>query len=433
MTQIDRLDGMARTLPRTLGALAFLVVTLTCLPACGASDAGGASTGDDAMGEVAASEAGSSEGEAAVQPSDAATGAPAVAGAPAGSPLATFGPLHVEGTALATADGSPVQLRGVSTHGLAWFPQYVNGDAFATLRDDWGANCVRLALYTAEYDGYAEGGDQAALKDLVRQGVDAATDLGLYVIIDWHVLHDLSPLTYMDQAKAFFDEMSAAYADHANVLYEICNEPNGDTSWADVKSYAEQVIPVIRANAPDAENVLYSLHFYAATHGQWLRDRMVQALDAGLPIFISEFGTPDASGSGANDLDSADAWLDLADERHVSYCCWSLSNKDEAASLLAPTSTATSGWADGDSIACGRSLEQELVVEHLEAQRLAKIGIVGGSEGTHHDALLLLARGVEAHGTLEERLQRVVEGLARLLHGHRLQAQPRAEIRHGIE
>ena len=358
--------------------LAALVMAVACVGAAlglgGCAQGSGEAAGDiESAAEVNAeamdplADPGSAEAAAASE--DAAKAA-----APTGSPLAAYGTLHVEGTALADASGQTVQLRGVSTHGLAWFPQYVNSDAFKTLRDDWGANCVRLALYTAESGGYCEDGNQSELEDLVRQGVDAATDLGLYAIIDWHVLHDLTPLAHMDAAKTFFDAMSSEYADHGNVIYEICNEPNGGTPWSDVKSYAEQVIPVIRANDPDAvvivgtpewsqkvndaaadpltgevgENVLYALHFYAATHGQDLRDRMVAALDAGLPIFISEFGTPDASGAGANDLASADSWLDLADERHVSYCCWSLSNKDEAASLLAPGSTATSGWQEGD-------------------------------------------------------------------------------------
>nr|ABA42185.1 beta-glucanase [uncultured bacterium] len=354
-------------MPRILIAVLVAVVALLALYALSTTAANG-----DPGEKQAAAENTAGGTEPSIQTLESEN--PVIAAAPADSPLATYGELHVEGTALASADGTPVQLRGVSTHGLAWFPQYVNSDAFKTLRDDWNVDCVRLALYTAEYGGYAEGGDQQALKDLVHAGVDAATDLGLYVIIDWHVLHDLSPLTYMDQAKAFFAEMSAAYADHPNVLYEICNEPNGDTSWADVKGYAEQVIPIIRTNAPNAvvivgtsewsqrvdsaaadpltgevgQNVLYALHFYAATHREWLQERMVQALDAGLPIFISEFGTPDASGSGANDLAFANSWLDLADDHSVSYCIWSLSNKDEAASLLAPSSNAVANWSEGD-------------------------------------------------------------------------------------
>lgn len=350
---------------------AGLMVAILGVVACiGLAACGGAPVESEASMETEAS----TEGENGEAMDDDAEAERSETPSSAATPVEVYGKLHVEGTALADAQGNPVQLRGVSTHGLAWFPQYVNSDAFRTLRDDWGANCVRLAMYTAESGGYCEDGNQESLEELVIQGVDAATEQGLYVIIDWHVLHDLTPLAHMDAAKTFFDVMSSMYAGSPNVLYEICNEPNGDTPWSDVKRYAEEVIPIIRSNDPDAvvivgtpewsqrvdaavadpltgevgENVLYSLHFYAATHGQELRDRMTAALKAGLPIFISEFGTPDASGAGANDLDSADAWLDLADQWHVSYCCWSLSNKDEAASLLAPTSTATSDWSAED-------------------------------------------------------------------------------------
>lgn len=101
------------------------------------------------------------------------------------SPRPASGGLRVSGTTLTDASGNAVQLRGVSTHGLAWFPEYVNKEAFETLRDDWGANVVRLAMYTEEYGGYCNGGDKEALKQLIDDGVSYATELGMYVIIDW--------------------------------------------------------------------------------------------------------------------------------------------------------------------------------------------------------------------------------------------------------
>ena len=113
---------------------------------------------------------------------------------------------------------------------------------------------VRLAMYTAEGGGYCTDGNKDALKALVREGVEYATDCGLYVIIDWHILSDGNPNTYLDQAKEFFREMSGEYAEYENVLYEICNEPNGGVSWNDIKAYAEQVIPVIREQ--DADGVI---------------------------------------------------------------------------------------------------------------------------------------------------------------------------------
>ncbi len=295
----------------------------------------------------------------------------------------TTGALHVEGPQLVGENGQPVQLRGVSTHGLAWFPQYVNQSLFDELRQDWGATVVRLAMYTAESGGYCEGGDRAKLEQLVEDGITFATEADLYVVVDWHILSDSNPLQHVDEAKAFFGEVSLLYPDHDNVIYEICNEPNGSTSWADIKAYADEVVPVIRENAPNAvvvvgtptwsqrvdeaaadpldfDNVMYALHFYAATHQQDLRDRLSAAVGAGLPVFVSEFGICDASGNGSIDYDSADAWVRLMDKLDVSYICWNLSNKDEASALFRPGCSKTSGFSEADLSAEGVWLQRVL-------------------------------------------------------------------------
>ena len=163
------------------------------------------------------------------------------------------GPLRVSGGQLTDASGQPVQLRGVSTLGLAWFPQFVNEEAFRTLRDDWGANVVRLAMYTCEDGGYLTDGDPSALEALIDEGVTICQKLGLYAIIDWHILSDGDPNLHADEAEDFFRRVSARYADVPNVLYEICNEPNGKgINWPVVKAYAQRIIPVIRESAPDA-------------------------------------------------------------------------------------------------------------------------------------------------------------------------------------
>ena len=286
----------------------------------------------------------------------------------ANNPLQAHGALSVKGTQLVDKTGKPFQLRGVSTHGLNWFTEYVNADAFASMKNDWKINCVRLAMYTAEGDSYCEGGNKENLKNIVSQGVEYATDLGLYVIIDWHVLHDLDPNKYKADALAFFDEMSAKYADYDNVIYEICNEPNGGTSWDQVKSYANEVIPVIKKNNPDAvivvgtpnwsqdvdiaakdpitgyDNIMYTIHFYADTHRDDLRAKMKTALDAGLPVFCTEFGICDAGGAGANNMTEGNAWIRAMNDAGVSYCIWNLSNKGETSSLIKSDCQKTSGW-----------------------------------------------------------------------------------------
>lgn len=298
---------------------------------------------------------------------------------PAEAAPSTAGKLAVEGAQLVSESGQPVQLRGVSTHGLAWFPQYVNQQFFDELRQDWGANVVRLAMYTAEYGGYCTGEDQNQLEDLIRNGVEYAENADLYAVVDWHVLTDQDPNVHADAAIDFFTRMSAEFADANNVIYEICNEPNGSATWENVKAYAERVIPVIRANDPDAvivvgtptwsqdvdkaaadpldfDNVMYSLHFYAATHQGDLREKMKAAVEGGLPVFVTEFGICDASGNGEIDYESADEWVRLMDSLDVSYICWNLSNKDESSALFKADCDKTSGFSEDDLSAEGKWL-----------------------------------------------------------------------------
>ena len=295
----------------------------------------------------------------------------------ASTPYGQHGALHVENGKLTDENGNTVQLYGMSTHGIAWFPQYINYDSLRTLRDDWNTNCIRLAMYTAEYGGYCAGGDKEQLKQLVKDGVSYATELGMYVIVDWHILSDCDPNQNKDEAIAFFREMAEVFANNDNVLYEICNEPNGGTSWDSIKSYAEEVIPVIRAQKPNAvilvgtptwsleidkaaasplydSNVMYSLHFYAGTHKDDLRNRLETCVQNGLPVFVSEFGMCDASGNGANDFVSTTKWLDLLNKYQISFCCWNLANKDESSSVFKASSTALSDWTDDDFNESGR-------------------------------------------------------------------------------
>ena len=293
------------------------------------------------------------------------------------SPFETHGALHVENGKLTDQHGEVVQLYGMSTHGIAWFPQYVNPDAFRTLRDDWNTNCIRLAMYTAESGGYCSGGDKEQLKQLVKDGVSYATDLGMYVIVDWHILSDGDPNQNKDEAIAFFKEMAEDFANNDNVLYEICNEPNGGTSWESIKAYAEEVIPVIREKKPDAvilvgtptwsqeidkaaespledKNVMYTLHFYAGTHKDDLRNRLESCAQNGLPVFVSEFGMCDASGNGANDFESTTKWLDLLNKYQISFMCWNLANKDESSSVFRANSTKIADWTEEDLSEAGQ-------------------------------------------------------------------------------
>lgn len=288
------------------------------------------------------------------------------------------GALSVKGTQLVDEKGQAVQLRGISTHGIAWFPDFVNQDAVTQLSEDWGANLFRIAMYTDENGGYCTDGEKEKLKALVTDGVEYAKQADMYVIVDWHILHDSNPLTHKAEALQFFREMTEKLKGEKHVLYEICNEPNSGCSWEDIKTYANEVIPVIRENAPEAvilvgtptwsqeiekpqndpitgyDNIMYTLHFYAATHKEDLRSKMVNAVEAGTPVFVSEYGLCDASGNGGNDLGQAQSWIDTMDQHGISYAVWSFCNKEETSALIASSCRKTSGFTREDLSESGK-------------------------------------------------------------------------------
>jgi endoglucanase len=275
--------------------------------------------------------------------------------APAGSPVARYGRLKVVGNRICDERGKPVALRGMSTAGLQWYGETVNTDAFRALARDWKCDVIRLALYVGE-GGYA---DNPELKDLVLKGVDLAIANGLYVIVDWHVLDpgDPNDPVYAG-AEQFFRDMAKRYGKTANLIYEIMNEPNGPLVWArDLKPYAVKMTAAIRSFDPDnlifigsgtwsqdvdiaaadpvpGKNLAYTVHFYAGTHGQWLKDKIQTALNRGAAVFCSEWGTSEATGDGGPYLDRAEEWLAFLAERDIGWTNWSLCDKDETSAAF---------------------------------------------------------------------------------------------------
>lgn len=268
------------------------------------------------------------------------------------------GALSVNGIQLVNERGEAVVLHGMSTHGLHWFGNFASENAIASTAD-YGANLFRCAMYTGE-GGYLS---DPSVKNTLINAVDSAIRQDMYVIIDWHILSDGDPLANADKAEEFFAEMAERYGDNPAVLYEICNEPNGNVSWdGNVKPYAEKIIPVIRAksngiilvgsptwsqdlheaskNPINAENIMYTCHFYAGTHTDWLRQRIA---DCGLPVFVTEWGTSAADGNGGVYLDEAQKWIDFMNERGISWANWSLCDKNESSASLKSGANAEDG------------------------------------------------------------------------------------------
>lgn len=279
--------------------------------------------------------------------------------APWGTPVGYNGRLKVVGTEILNQNGVAIQLKGVSSHGLHWNGKFMNPTSIAWLKTSWKASVIRAAMYTDE-GGYLKN---RSVKDKVHEIVRLAIDNGLYVIIDWHILKDRNPMWNVNEAKEFFDEMSRTYAKYPNVIYEICNEPNGsDVSWnGAIKPFAHQVIPVIRKNDPEniivvgtpqwssdldspsrdpvtggwAKNLMYAFHYYAGSHGD-VSYKLSLALGRGLPIFVTEWGVSTADGRSGVFKRESDRFLDFLQQRKISWVSWSLADDGNSSSLLKP-------------------------------------------------------------------------------------------------
>jgi endoglucanase len=248
--------------------------------------------------------------------------------------------------------------------------------------NDWHVSVVRAAMYTDSYGSSYIRDPQ--VKQTVKLIVDEAIRNDVYVIVDWHTLEDGNPNRYKKQAKEFFKEMAEIYGDSPNVIYEICNEPNGtDVTWQEIKAYAKFIIPAIRAIAPDSviivgtdtwsqdvraaaeaplnfTNVLYALHFYAGPTHVELRRNADLALSRNLPIFVSEWGLTDYTGKGGLYLDEAQRWVDWMNEHKISWASWSFSNADEGSAALLPTAKMDGPWLDSDLTPSGKWIKSKI-------------------------------------------------------------------------
>ncbi len=304
----------------------------------------------------------------------------------AGSGFSAHGRLKVEGTALVDEHGDPTVLRGMSSHGVCWYPRYLNGGAMKTLAEH-GANLFRIAVYTEPAGAYLEDPERSL--DYLYMGMESALSADLYVIVDWHILKDETPLLYADEAEGFFDTVSARYGDMPGVIYEICNEPNGDTTWEDIRAYAERIIPVIRLNAPNAlilvgtpdyctdftgpledplefTNIMYSMHRYVdiSSEKPCGPSQLTKLIAAGLPVFVTEWGVSLEEQAAFSEEDfsaqipafpeAAQPFIDEMNEYGISWAGWSLSNKEECHSAILPECQKLSSWTEDDLSISGK-------------------------------------------------------------------------------
>lgn len=273
--------------------------------------------------------------------------------------------LSVQGTQLTDQNNQPIVLRGMSFGWHSMWPRFYNEKAVSWLKKDFNCNVVRAAM-GIELGEHSYSKDPQFSKEKIEAVIKGAIQSDIYVIVDWHS-HNIN----LKEAKEFFAEISKKYAKYPNIIYEVFNEPDYET-WQEVKDYAEEIIKVIRENDPkniilvgcphwdqDIDlpaadpilgytNIMYTMHFYAATHGKELRDRTDAAIKSGLPVFISESAGMEAYGDGPLNIKAWQEYIDWMENNKLSWITWSVSDKDETCSILKKSAKSEGKWKEED-------------------------------------------------------------------------------------
>ena len=286
------------------------------------------------------------------------------------------GKLSVKGGNLKNEHGQTVVLKGVSYGWHNWWPRFYNASTVNKFAHEWESSVVRAAIGVDPVKGFID--DPEFSMDCLVRVVDAAIENGIYVIVDWH-----SHSIHTAEAIEFFSQVAKKYKDYPNIIYEIFNEPERD-SWSDVKAYSIELIKAIRAIDPDNiilvgsphwdqdihlvaddpiigyNNIMYTLHFYAATHGEFLRERGEYAIGKGIPLFVSECAGMEATGDGPIDYKEWQNWLNWMKKNDISWVAWSIADKDESCSMIQKTASSWGDWSEADLKEWGKVIKEEL-------------------------------------------------------------------------
>ncbi len=279
------------------------------------------------------------------------------------TPVAKYGQLKIFNGKVSDQAGNPVVLRGMS---MFWsgYPEgapFYNATTIKWLRDDWCVDVIRATMSVETGStNYVNNHDIELAK--IKTVIQACIDNGIYVIVDFHT-HNAE--NYKTQAKQFFTEIATAYKQYPNILYETFNEPINQSWSGTIKPYHNELIQTIRAiddniiicgtrtysqdvdeaaNDPvTGTNIAYTLHYYANSHKASLRQKATNALNKGVALFVTEYGTCDASGNNGFNAAESQTWWDFLEANKLSSCNWAVDNKSETSAALNP-GTGISGW-----------------------------------------------------------------------------------------
>jgi endoglucanase len=300
--------------------------------------------------------------------------------------VGAHGRLNVKGTKIVDQTGNPITLHGMSLY--CWADQgkqFFNTSAINHLAQDWKCTVIRIAVLPRDYKR-----DPTNEINRVKTVMDACIANGIYAIIDWHSMQGAQ--NDIPTSQAFFSTLASAYGKTPNILYEPWNEPVQE-SWAVIKAYHEAIISKIRetdtvgiiicgsrnwdqqcAEASRnpitiSTNIAYSIHFYSATHRQKLRDNGATALNNGVALFATEYGTTSASGNGAYDPAETQLWWTWLDANNIGCANWSVAALAETSAAFQPGASATGPWTDDMLKPSGVFVRNYIISKYIPAQR----------------------------------------------------------------
>jgi len=297
---------------------------------------------------------------------------------PLGSIVDKYGILQIKNKQLCDEMGNPVQINGLFLRALKEESKFINDECFSTLVNKWKIDVIRIPFMSASWYSEPSYIGNPYYEQLIDKAIMLSEKYGIYCIIDWHVLGDGNPLLHVKESRDFFQRLAYKYGAKKHVLYEICNEPNGqDVSWDTViKPYAELVIPVIKAgnanaviivgtgtwsqdvdiaanNPLDFTNIMYAFHFYSGTHKEELRQK-VEIASEKIPLFSTEWGNSNSDAQGGPFIPETEKWLKLMSSKQISWCHYALTDFPEAAAILKPNASISGDWKNEDLTASGK-------------------------------------------------------------------------------
>ena len=273
--------------------------------------------------------------------------------------------ISVAGNQFVTQDGQTIVFRGLNASDPDKLEKNDHWDKyyFAEMKS-WGANIVRLPVHP---HAWAERGEEAYL-ELLDQGIQWATELGMYVVMDWHSIGNLRSELFQHprydtdkkQTFEFWRTIAKRYGDNTTVaFYELFNEPTvyngqlGTCTWMQWKELNEEMITIVRANGGqgiplvagfnwaydltvvkdnpiDAEGIGYVSHPYPMKRAQpweaqWTADWGF--VKDKYPVILTEIGFSGPEDPGAHipvisDESYGDAITNYCDQKDISYVVW---------------------------------------------------------------------------------------------------------------